>query len=250
MDRTIQRDVDATTRERVLRLVVEQGPVSAAELADVLAVTPAGVRRHIAVLERSGYIVVHDPSGPELRRRGRPARHYVATDAGRAGLSDAYSDLATHALDYLLEVGGPEAIEHFAEARVSELERRYAPIVAGAGSDRTERAKALAAALASDGYAATVRTAGPGGFAVQLCQGNCPVLDVAERFPQLCEAETSAFSRLLGVHVQRLATLAAGGHVCTTHIPISTVPLSRARASDSEPSTTSPPPAGDDTEGN
>jgi predicted ArsR family transcriptional regulator len=42
---------------------------------------------------------------------------------------------------------------------------------------------------------------------------------VAAEFPQLCEAETEAFSRLLGVHVQRLATLAHGDHVCTTHVP-------------------------------
>jgi hypothetical protein len=45
------------------------------------------------------------------------------------------------------------------------------------------------------------------------------VQHVAERFPQLCEAETEAFSALLGVHVQRLATLAGGHHVCTTFVP-------------------------------
>jgi predicted ArsR family transcriptional regulator len=45
------------------------------------------------------------------------------------------------------------------------------------------------------------------------------VQQTATQFPQLCEAETRAFSRLLGVHVQRLSTLAAGGHVCTTNIP-------------------------------
>ena len=57
---------------------------------------------------------------------------------------------------------------------------------------------------------------------------------VATRFPQLCEAETEVFSRLLGVHVQRLATLAGGAHVCTTHVPLSTthVPLSTTRTSD------------------
>jgi hypothetical protein len=42
---------------------------------------------------------------------------------------------------------------------------------------------------------------------------------VAERFPQLCEVETEMFSRLLGVHVQRLATIAHGDGVCTTHVP-------------------------------
>ncbi len=38
-------------------------------------------------------------------------------------------------------------------------------------------------------------------------------------FPQFCQAETDAFSRLLGVHVQRLSTLARGQHVCTTFVP-------------------------------
>ena len=42
---------------------------------------------------------------------------------------------------------------------------------------------------------------------------------MAEQFPQLCEVETRTFSRLLGVHVQRLATIAHGDGVCTTHIP-------------------------------
>ncbi|MFC4556467.1 helix-turn-helix transcriptional regulator [Georgenia faecalis] len=241
-----ERDADATTRERVLRLVVERGPVSAAELADLLALTPAGVRRHIAVLEQHGEIAVHGPSGPEQRRRGRPARRYVATDAGRAGLSDAYSDLATHVLGYLRDVAGPQAVEQFAEARVGEIERRYAPAVTGAGEEREDRARALAAALSTDGYAATVRTVGPAGAAVQLCQGNCPVLDVAESFPELCEAETRAFSRILGVHVQRLATLAAGGHVCTTHIPTATLARAPSRVRAPQPSTTS---SIDDTEG-
>ena len=41
----------------------------------------------------------------------------------------------------------------------------------------------------------------------------------AAQFPQLCEAETEVFARLLGKHVQRLATIAHGDGVCTTHIP-------------------------------
>jgi hypothetical protein len=41
----------------------------------------------------------------------------------------------------------------------------------------------------------------------------------AALFPQLCDAETAAIGRLLGTHVQRLATIAHGDGVCTTHIP-------------------------------
>jgi orotate phosphoribosyltransferase len=34
----------------------------------------------------------------------------------------------------------------------------------------------------------------------------------------LCEAETEAFGRLLGAPVQRLATIAHGDGICTTHV--------------------------------
>ena len=65
----------------------------------------------------------------------------------------------------------------------------------------------------------------------QLCQHHCPVAHVAAEFPQLCEAETQVISRLVGTHVQRLATIANGDGVCTTHIP---APQARARATNTE----------------
>ena len=87
--------------------------------------------------------------------------------------------------------------------------------LAGAGHDESPT-QTLARTLSAEGYAASVRPAVAG---EQLCQHHCPVAHVAERFPQLCEAETEAFSRQLGVHVQRLATIAHGDGVCTTHVP-------------------------------
>ena len=80
----------------------------------------------------------------------------------------------------------------------------------------TDRPAALAAAMSEDGYAASVSEQGVG---IQLCQHHCPVQHVAAEFPQLCDAETAAIGRLLDVHVQRLATIAHGDGVCTTHHP-------------------------------
>jgi predicted ArsR family transcriptional regulator len=74
----------------------------------------------------------------------------------------------------------------------------------------------VAGALSSEGYAASAHPMGAGG---QLCQHHCPVSHVAAEFPQICESETRAFERLLGTHVQRLATIANGDGICTTHIP-------------------------------
>ena len=86
-------------------------------------------------------------------------------------------------------------------------------------------AHALARVLTDGGYAASIKELPVVGD--QLCQQHCPVQHVATEFPQLCEAETEAFSRLLGVHVQRLATLAHGDHVCTTFVPTSTTTTER-----------------------
>jgi predicted ArsR family transcriptional regulator len=74
----------------------------------------------------------------------------------------------------------------------------------------------LADALTTDGYAASVGSTTSG---EQICQHHCPVAHVAGEFPQLCDAETEMFSRLLDTHVQRLATIAHGDGVCTTHLP-------------------------------
>ncbi len=212
---------DERTRDRVCRTVLEHGPVTAAQLGARLGLTPAAVRRHLDVLRADGLVALHEPPLREQRGRGRPARWFVLTDAGHAAMSSEYDDLALSALRFLQDVGGEDAVRHFAERRFTEIEERARPVVEAAGPDPRHRAAALAGALSVDGYAASTRTLQVAGHPVgtQLCQGHCPVQHVARAFPQLCEAEARMFSRLLGVHVQRLATLAHGEHVCTTHVP-------------------------------
>lgn len=240
-----------TTRQHILRLIVEEGPVSVVQLARELSLTTAGVRRHVAALEDAGEIAIHSGSVPGRAGRGRPARRFVATPQGQEALTSAYSDLAAQALEFLARLGGDDAVREFADQRVTDLGARHGAAVAVAGPRLVDRVVALAAGLSADGYAASVRPL-PDGRAIQLCQGHCPVQAVAARFPQLCEAEAHLFSRLLGVHVQRLSTLATGGHVCTTHVPTTSVRMSRTAATPDDvsrtphPAPSTPAPASDD----
>lgn len=204
---------DVRTRDRVRSSLLELGPSTAAALGDRLALTSAAVRRHLDALLEDGTVTTRAPRGP-IRGRGRPARLYVLTDAGHAAGPSAYDDLAAGALRFLADAAGEQAVEAFAEARVAELEARYADRLSAVPAD--QRPAALARALTGDGYAASTAAQGTG---VQLCQHHCPVAAVAAEFPQLCEAETAALGRLLDVHVQRLATIAHGDGVCTTFIP-------------------------------
>lgn len=210
---------DGRTRDRVAALLLEHGPQSATELATRLGISPAAVRRHLDSLVAAGRIeerVARDPQ----RGRGRPARRFHLTDAGRSAFPHAYDDLALTALRYVAASGGPDAVRAVAEQQLAGLEARASSAVEGAvqaaGGAPVDRAQALAAALTAEGYAATASAISGGG---QLCQHHCPVAHVAAEFPQLCEAETAVIGRLVGTHVQRLATIAHGDGICTTHLP-------------------------------
>jgi predicted ArsR family transcriptional regulator len=211
----VQRQHDPPTRERVVRSVMVNGPSTAAALAERLEVTPAAVRRHLDQLVEEGTLEPREPRSSAVRGRGRPAKVFALTEAGRDRLDQAYDDLAVQAIRFLAETGGKEAVRQFADRRANKIEQRFDAL-------REVRpdlppVEALAQVFTAEGYAAAVREVPVG---EQLCQQHCPVSHVAHEFPELCEAETEAISRMLGGrHVQRLATIAHGDGVCTTCIP-------------------------------
>jgi len=219
---------DRRTRARVARLLLERGPSTVATLSEALGLTTAAVRRHLDAMLADGSLVAREAPIRGRRGRGRPARLFALSDAGHATAGPtAYDAVAVEALRYLRETAGEQAVEEFARKRMSDWEARYAAQLASL--PLADRPAALADALCADGYAATVHDGAnvPGLSGVQVCQHHCPVQHVAEEFPALCEAETEAIGRLVGRHVQRLATIAHGDGVCTTHIPLTPVTSER-----------------------
>jgi predicted ArsR family transcriptional regulator len=213
---TEQAKDDVRTRDRVADLLLQAGTATASELGLALGLSPAGIRRHLDAMQAEGLVESRERPARGRRGRGRPARVFALTDAAREALPHTYDGLASSALRWISEHGGAEAVAAFAAAQVAALEERCRSAMAEAGDDPVARAEALASALTAEGYAAGASVIASGG---QLCQHHCPVAHVAAEFPQLCEAETQVISRLVGTHVQRLATIANGDGVCTTHIP-------------------------------
>lgn len=203
---------DLRTRDAIARSILENGPSTASTLSQRLALTPAGIRRHLELLIADGILEAREPRVASTRGRGRPSKVFVMTDAGRAQFEHSYDDLAVAALKFMAADSGDHLVNAFAESRAEDIERKAAPFLA----KRVKKIDALATFLTEQGYAASVEKRGTG---EEICQHHCPIAHVAAEFPQLCEAETQAFSRLLGTHVQRLATIAHGDGVCTTYIP-------------------------------
>ncbi len=203
---------DLSTRNAVARSVLENGPSTAVAIGERLGLTPAGVRRHLDHLIADGILEAREPHSALVRGRGRPSKVFIMTDAGREKFEHSYDDLAVAALKFITAQSGPHLVSIFAKFRADEMGRRAEPLLA----KKKNRSEALADFLTKEGYATTVQEREHG---EELCQHHCPIAHVAAEFPQLCEAETALFSRVLGTHVQRLATIAHGDGVCTTFIP-------------------------------
>ncbi|ATL68469.1 helix-turn-helix transcriptional regulator [Nocardia terpenica] len=205
------------TREAIVQLLLEEGPITATAIGERLNLAAAGVRRHLDALIESGEARATRSAPWQQKGRGRPAKQYQLTARGRGRLGHAYDDLAGAAMRRLRELGGDAAIVDFARTRVGVIVADIDKLARHTPESTAAKAEEIAEAFTDAGFAASTRKVGAG---VQICQHHCPVSHVAEEFPELCAAELEAFRELLGTHVQRLATIANGDCACTTHVPL------------------------------
>ena len=213
-------DTHGDTRGAIIRLLLESGPITASRIGEHLGLSAAGVRRHLDALIDAGDAQANRAAAWQQAGRGRPAKRYQLTAAGREKLEHTYDDLASAAMRQLRELGGDEAVRTFARRRIDAILADVKPTAGTKSGDVEVAADRIADALTVAGYATTTTRVGGPARGVQICQHHCPVSHVAAEFPELCEAEQKAMAEVLGTHVQRLATIANGDCACTTHVPL------------------------------
>lgn len=234
------RESDGSTRDRVLQLVVEKGPISAAQLGKELDLTAAAVRRHLDAMTEQGIVEVKTVSGSR-HGAGRPSRRYVISSRGQQILGDDYLSLIHAALAVLRgrseqtdeETESTEAARSVAKQYFSQFEQRWTHLLKST-EDLDDRTEKLAELFSEQGFAGFTRLVGRDSSllamqSTQLCQGHCPIREIAAAHPVFCEEETMMIARLLDVDVRRLSTQAAGAHVCTTHVPVGREKLAAER---------------------
>ena len=245
------RESDGSTRDRVLKLVLEEGPISAAQLGRELKLTAAAVRRHLDAMTEAGIVEVKNVAS-RRSGAGRPSRRYVISSRGQQVLGDDYLTLVRTALAVLdghsaesTELSADQvgqgntygddsaAARAVAKEYFSQFEQQWSTELEAA-EDLDERTEKLAGFFNEQGFAGFTRLVGRDNSllamqSTQLCQGHCPIREIAAAHPVFCEEETMMIARLLDVDVRRLSTQAAGAHVCTTHIPVGREKLAAER---------------------
>jgi DeoR family suf operon transcriptional repressor len=181
--------------------------LAARELAQLLGYSLNGVRHHLKELEVGGLVAYQ-------RRHhgvGAPVFAYRLTAEGEALFPRRYEAALLEFLDHVVARDGREAAVQVLEAHFTTLAARLAATLDGESSQR--RLDIVTAALVDEGYMAEWREQQNGSFAT-LIEHNCAVKAVAERFPELCQAEARFLETALGGPVERRAHMLSGCGAC------------------------------------
>ncbi len=194
------------TRREILSLIKRRGPMTVQELSRSLEITPMGVRQHLAILERDGYI----ESNGIRRGQGRPSRVYTITLEGDKTFPRTYEQVATSLLDDVKALDGAAKVDELLEFRRKRQLEQYRERMAG--KDFTERVTILAEMRNEEGYLAEPQQQDKDTFV--LIEHNCPIRAVADAYRQVCACELALFSEALGADVTRTEHILSGAPHC------------------------------------
>lgn len=194
------------TRWLILQEVKRRGRAGVEEIARSLDVRSATIHHHLPKLEREGLIRTQE----ERHGQGRPRLVCSLTDQGQALFPQGYRWFADELLQAIAALDGPEKIDLVFQRVGDRLAARYRPRTEG--KDAQDRLQEVAKILTELGFDAAAM---PVEHGFCLCDGNCPVLKIAERYPQVCAMELRLISTLLGKDVQRTEYRLGGAPVCT-----------------------------------
>jgi len=197
------------TKARVLGLLKSHRCTTAQSVAEALDISVPAARRHLCDLEDAGLIVAetHKPGG-----RGRPQNVYRLTPAGEAHFPKSYATLCVDVLAHVQQLFGEGAVLKVMDARKERLLADWGPRVTGT---LQERARKLACLLNDAGYQARVVEEDN---VLYLTQGNCPSLDVARTYDELCATELDLYRELLQAPVRRETRIACDAPQCRYRI--------------------------------
>src|SRR5262245_57539834 len=182
-------------RRAILELLKWEGPQDAAEMARRLEVSPMAVRQHLYALEEQK-LVTHEK---DPRPLGRPAKLWKLTSAADAIFPNAHADLTLSLLRSVRDTFGESGMSRLIAARSKEQSDGYRAERRGSGSLRRRR-EALAKVRTREGYMAEVREDSEG--TLLLIENHCPICAAAKTCTNLCAAELSVFSAVLGRDVR------------------------------------------------
>ncbi|MCI4331292.1 MAG: MarR family transcriptional regulator [Thermoplasmata archaeon] len=196
----------SSPKQRTLLFLKRSPGASLAEVAGELGVSKVAALRHLASLEAEGLV----ERSYQRNGVGRPRVHFRLGRGSSRLFPQAYTQMSICALQFIEGKLGRDAVVTLLKQRTREVE------VERRGQMRSPELSARVTELVKirqeGGYMAEVGARRRGSH--ELLEHNCPVLAIAERFPEACEVERKMFESLLRARVETSHRVVAGDPVC------------------------------------
>jgi predicted ArsR family transcriptional regulator len=196
-------------RRRIIQLIKNNGSSSMSELASFLDISGEGVRQHLLLLEKEGWVTRYS----ENNGIGRPVLQYQLTTAGEHLFEKNYDHLTIEVLDTLTHSVGEEALKNVLSAMIEQRIRQWEPKLKGLSTK--ERLNVLKDFYKKDDSFMEIENKD---HAYSLIERNCQLNNVALQRPILCSISVSVLTHLLGCSVKRVKRLQNGDGCCVFQV--------------------------------
>jgi predicted ArsR family transcriptional regulator len=199
-----------STRWEILQLLKRRGRATVQELAKALNMTLMGVRLHLVVVERDGYV----RRGTLREKPGRPAMVYSLTPKAEEVFPKRYDLLAEKLLRAAQHGGAGADPKAILGATAHELAAPYLERLDGSGmAGRVDEVGQIMEEIG--GFTSWEKVDG----GVLMHQYNCLFYRVAERNRDVCAIDQMFFEEMFAVVPERRSCLLDGAGRCTYFVP-------------------------------
>ncbi|TLZ77299.1 MAG: transcriptional regulator [Methanobacteriota archaeon] len=196
----------SSAKKQILLTLKRQGSVSLGDLATGLAISKMATLKHLSALEGKGLVERSSRAGG----RGRPRAFFALTRNASTLFPEAYTHMTLSALRFIEEKLGRDAVVRLLEQRAQEVLDANRGRMPDGGLK--EKVGELVKIRDEGGYMAELGHSGKN--VIEMMEHNCPIMAVAETYPEACGVERELFQKLLRADVETSHRVVAGDPVC------------------------------------
>jgi len=207
-------DVDAgaldagfsSAKRQILLSLKRQGSVSLTDLSRELGISKMATLKHLQALEAKRLVERTFKGG----RRGRPRAFFALSKSATSLFPEAYARMTISALNFIEEKIGRAAVVQLLKQRAQEVLDANRNRIPDAGLK--DRVGELVKIRDEGGYMAELGHTGKN--VIEMLEHNCPIMAVAEAYPEACAVEREMFQSLIRADVETSHRVVAGDPVC------------------------------------
>jgi predicted ArsR family transcriptional regulator len=200
-------DRGKSSKLKILETIKRLNSPTLTRLSLEMGISKTAVLKHVEVMERKGILTrTYVSTG-----RGRPICKLSITEKAYDEMQNIYRNIAEEALSYVENNFGCSLIKEILAIRNGKLVEEYRVNLQNLPWE--EMLRRFTELRNMEGYIAEISDSSDG--SLRIIEYNCPLMKIAEKYHESCEAEKKFFEELFHMDVTFMNTVLENSRACT-----------------------------------